>query len=136
MITRFAPDDALDTVLGQSLHALTQCVIRPPGAPADESNQQTAVANDIHAVLAQMLGVPNPQAQASEFSPPREGMTIAQLDWRPIQMADIAPQCQDTFAWLGTGPHECVKDMEVGFLYDMQRHAQGAHAAFQLHGRA
>ena len=69
VITRFAPDDALDTVLGQSLHALTQCVIRPPGAPADESNQQTAVANDIHAVLAQMLGVPNPQAQASELSP-------------------------------------------------------------------
>lgn len=85
LIKRFAPEGALDTVLGRSLHALTQCVIRPPDVSADESTHQTPPSHDVHAVLAQMLGVPNPQA--TEFSPPREGMTIAQLDWRPIQMA-------------------------------------------------
>ena len=98
LIERFAPDDALDTVLGQSLHALTQCVIRPPGASADESTQQPPAADDIHAVLAQMLGVPNPQAQATEVSPSREGMTIAQLDWRPIQMALAAAVEHKTLA--------------------------------------
>ncbi|CCU97361.1 unnamed protein product [Malassezia sympodialis ATCC 42132] len=90
IVTRFAPDDALDGLLGAALHALTQRVLEPQreaGAEARASGHGSASSGasadqDAYSVLAQMLQMPVPRAL-----PQQEGMTLTQLDWQPIALA-------------------------------------------------
>lgn len=69
---------------------------------ATSTSTQNADLNDVQSVLAQMLGLPDPRAHgSSQFAPAMpapEGMSIAQLDWQPIQMAVVAAVEHKTLA--------------------------------------
>lgn len=87
-VARFA-GDGLDELLGCAMHALTQGVLRgktveeaASAAPAADAPAAAPDPSDVHGLLAQMLGVSETRPRAEP-----EGMTIADLDWRPIQLA-------------------------------------------------
>ncbi|WFD19079.1 RING-type E3 ubiquitin transferase [Malassezia caprae] len=84
LVARFAPDDALDSLLGAALHALTQRVLTPQRA-ADEASAPSAPpgasGQDVYSVLAHMLQMPQSR------TPKQEGMSLTQLDWQPIALA-------------------------------------------------
>ncbi|WFC95118.1 RING-type E3 ubiquitin transferase [Malassezia brasiliensis] len=86
-VARFAQDDALGDTVGVALHALTQRVrtgSTDDDAPPPSANAEPA-ADDVQRVLAQMLGLPDPRGASARKE--GEGMTIAGLEWRPVQQA-------------------------------------------------
>ena len=89
-VARFAQDDALDDTLGVAMHAMTQRV-RTGGADAPAPSEPDP--QDVQGVLAQLLGLPDPRAGSSRRE--GEGMSLAGLEWRPVQQAlAVALECK------------------------------------------
>lgn len=92
-VARFGPEDTLGETLGVAMHALVQRVrkgaLSEPQSTPEPAAEQPVDPNDVQSVLAHLLGVADPRAQSSAPKE-SEGMTIAGLDWRPIQMAVVA----------------------------------------------
>lgn len=91
LVARFAPEDALDGLLGAAMHALTQRILASPsGTEASQGDHSAPSADqDVYRVLAQMLQAPMPQATGGAGTP-SEGMTLNELDWQPIARAIAA----------------------------------------------
>jgi len=110
LVARFTLDDGLDEVVGGALHALTQRVRRgevtvslgaegggTPGTPGGAPGAENPMINDVQAVLSQMLGLNDPRQMAGGpggGAREPEGMTIAELDWRPFMMA-VSAACEN-----------------------------------------
>ncbi|WFC99121.1 RING-type E3 ubiquitin transferase [Malassezia yamatoensis] len=88
-VARFAQDDALEETVGAALLGMTQrvrdgytrdAITNSSSAPAEPSQ------NNVQNVLAQMLGVSEPRTSRDNHVED-SGMTLAGLEWRPIQQA-------------------------------------------------
>ncbi|WFD25906.1 RING-type E3 ubiquitin transferase [Malassezia nana] len=92
LVSRFAPEDALDGLLGEAMHALTQRILASPSGTKASQNDHSAPSadQDVYRVLAQMLQAPMPPATGGGVSMPSEGMTLSELDWQPIARAIAA----------------------------------------------
>lgn len=83
LVERFLPGDGFEEVVGGSLHQLAQCVVRGEPAFAPESADEPmppAVPPGTPPVLAALMQM-NPAMQ------PKEGFSIATVEWRPYMMA-------------------------------------------------
>lgn len=98
-VERFSGDGALEGMLAPALHCLSQRLARAAprtlpsapvptmtgGAPPDAPDTRDAPP-DVHAVLAQMLGVADPRAPARRAAP-AEGVSLTTLEWQPVLRA-------------------------------------------------